>query len=70
MKVRTKIKSVSIGTITTVIEVITNIFTALSNWGDVWRDFKLKRKQKRLFKEADEALRNRDVKKINDIIQR
>lgn len=70
MTARAKIKAISIGTITTVIEVITSIFTALGNWGDVWRDYWLKRKHKKLLKEADKALNDRDIKKINDIIQR
>ena len=70
MTVRTKIKSVSIGTITTVIEVITGVIAALKEWGDVWRDFWSKRRSNKLLKEADKALKERDVKKINDIIQR
>lgn len=70
MAIKAKIKSVSVGTITTVIEVITTVVTALKEWGDIWRDFWLKRKQKKLYKEAEKALKDRDVKKINDIIQR
>lgn len=70
MTARAKIKSISIGTITTVIEVITNVISALKEWGDVWRDLKLKRKQKKLLKEAEKALKDHDIKKINDIIQR
>lgn len=70
MAVKAKIKAISIGTITAGIEVITGIIAALKEWGDVWRDFWLKKKQKKLLKEADKALKDHDIKKINDIIQR
>ena len=70
MSAKTKIKAISVGTITTIIEVVSSIFKALSDWGDVWRDFWIKRRNKKLLKEADKALKERDVKKINDIIQR
>ncbi len=63
-------KSFSIGTVTTIIDIITNIFSAFQSWGDIWRDFRLKRKTKKKYKEAEEALKERDVKKINEIIQR
>jgi hypothetical protein len=70
MAVKAKIKAISIGTITTIIEVVSSIFDALQNWGDVWRDFWLKRKQKKLLKEAEKALKNHDIDKINEINNR
>jgi hypothetical protein len=70
MSTKAKIKAISVGTITSIIELISTVFTALSNWGDFWRDYQLKRKQKKALKEAEKALKEHDIEKINDIINR
>ena len=70
MAIKAKIKSVSLDTITRIIEVLSSIISQLDTWYDLWRNRWLKKKQKKLYKEAEKALKDKDIEKINDIIHR
>lgn len=63
-------KAISIGAVVKVIDTITKIINQFEVWNDLWRHRRLKKKKEKLFKEAEKALRDRDVKKINEIIHR
>lgn len=69
-KKKITIKSISLGTITTIIEIFSNIISQFETWYDIWRNRQLKKKHDRALKEAEKALKDKDVKKINDIIHR
>ncbi len=69
-KPKATIKSISIGTITTIIEVLSNIIQQFETWHDLWRNWRIKRKNKKLLEEADKALKDKNIEKINDIIHR
>ncbi len=69
-KKKITIKSISLGTITTIIEIFSNIISQFETWHGIWRNRQLKKKHDRALKEAEKALKDKDVKKINDIIHR
>ena len=50
--------------------VISAIINQFETWHDIWRNRQLKKKHDRALKEAEKALKDKDVKKINDIIHR
>jgi len=69
-KKKITIKSISLSTITGIIDVISAIINQFETWHDIWRNRQLKKKHDRALKEAEKALKDKDVKKINDIIHR
>jgi oligoribonuclease NrnB/cAMP/cGMP phosphodiesterase (DHH superfamily) len=69
-KTKVTIKSISLDVIARVIELFATIVEQFETWHSLWRNWKLKRKQKRTLEEAEKALKDKDIEKINDIIHR